>query len=160
MHRLMGICSNRSCGGCRDLPVTSLALRGDWESASSAQCPSQKNTKTVRLQQFWSLRFGEPLSDRTQHSERLGDGKTRDGYPLALGRVSLDSGEVALAGRQTKGPTRNPPIDPKYKPRQPLWGAPGSMANSSLCIVPSRFKNASTASDCQAYQSKLITQRP
>jgi hypothetical protein len=39
-------------------------------------------------------------------------------------RVSLDSGEVALAGRQTEGPTRNPPIDPKYKPRQPAVGRP------------------------------------
>src|SRR5215470_20220182 len=30
--------------------------------------------------------------------------------------------EVALSGRQTEGLTRNPPVDPEYKPRQPVLG--------------------------------------
>ena len=46
-----------------------------------------------------------------------------DGYPLAPGRVSpVLAMEVALSGRQTEGPTRNPSIDPRYEPRQPAVG--------------------------------------
>jgi transposase InsO family protein len=32
--------------------------------------------------------------------------------------------EVALSGRQTEGPARNPSIDPEYEPRQPALGRP------------------------------------
>jgi hypothetical protein len=30
--------------------------------------------------------------------------------------------EVALSRRQTEGPARNPPIDPRHEPRQPVLG--------------------------------------
>jgi hypothetical protein len=55
-----------------------------------------------------------------------------DGHPLAADRVSLVLAmEVARSRRQTGGPARNPPIDPRHEPRQPILALPGSTVNSS-----------------------------
>ena len=72
-------------GGHRSVPIESFARGGDPDSAPSAQRAATRVTEAFRVRQFRSLDIRQPVSDRTQRGERIGDRQSR--RPLSAGIV-------------------------------------------------------------------------
>ena len=83
----------------------------------------RKSPKRLTFSNLDRLIFATPLCRCAAHCERFGDRRARDGRPLASCRFSLVLAlEVEVTQRQTNGPARNSPTDPRDEPRQSAVG--------------------------------------
>ncbi len=107
----------------RAVPIKSFARGGDPDATPPTQCAATKIAEAARLQQFRSSGLCHPLSVCATDCERLGDRGAGDCYPLASCRFSFVLAmEVEMSRRQTKGPPRNSPTDPRNELGQSTLG--------------------------------------